>query len=105
MEALPAKDYKSALFYTYKLRPGITNIDDYGLTLARDVKMPEHLIEHAIQIEKCLRQRKTVSNTNYGNETCNLFINLKTDITMYDYIIIHIIQTSITFFISIDITG
>lgn len=81
MEALPAKNDQSTLSYTYKLRPGVTNIDDYGLTLARDVKMPEHLIEHAIQIEKCLRQRKTVSNTNYGKENCNLIINLKTSST------------------------
>lgn len=61
MEALPAKDSISGLFYTYKLRPGVTNIDDYGLTLARDVKMPENLIDHAIEIEKCLLQTNIVS--------------------------------------------
>jgi hypothetical protein len=59
MEALFSS---SGLSYTYKLRSGVTNIDDYGLTLARDVKMPEYLVEHAIQIEKCLRQTKIVSN-------------------------------------------
>lgn len=62
MEALPAKDSTSGLSYTYKLRPGVTNIDDYGLTLAREVKMPENLIDHAIEIEKCLLQTKIVSN-------------------------------------------
>jgi len=61
MEALPARDSSNGLTYTYKLCPGATNIDDYGLTLARDVKMPEHLIEHATEIEKCLRQTRTVS--------------------------------------------
>lgn len=58
MEALSSSN---GLSYTYKLRPGVTNIDDYGLTLARDVKMPEYLVEHAIEIEKCLRQTKIVS--------------------------------------------
>lgn len=66
MEALPATDSSSGLSYTYKIRPGITKIDDYGLTLARDVKMPENLIEHAIEIEKCLRQTKIVSGIYFG---------------------------------------
>lgn len=61
MEALPARDSMYGLSYTYKLLPGVTNIDNYGLALARDVKMPEHLIEHAIEIQKCLRETKTVS--------------------------------------------
>lgn len=61
MEALPSKDFESRLTYTYKLCPGVTNIDDYGLTLARDVKMPEYLIENSIEIEKCLRQTRVVS--------------------------------------------
>lgn len=61
MEALPARDSMNGLSYTYKLRPGVTNIDDYGLTLARDVKMPENLIEHAIDIQKCLCETKKVS--------------------------------------------
>lgn len=61
MEALPERDSASGLFYTHKLLPGVTKIDDYGLTLARDVKMPEKLIEHAIEIENCLRPTKKVS--------------------------------------------
>lgn len=61
MEALPSKDSESRLTYTYKLCLGVTNIDNYGLTLARDVKMPEHLIENAMEIEKCLRQTRVVS--------------------------------------------
>jgi len=61
MEALPSKDSESRLTYTYKLCPGVMNIDDYGIILARDVKMPEHLIENAIEIEKCLRQTRVVS--------------------------------------------
>jgi len=61
MEALPARDSSNGLSYTYKLCPGATNIDDYGLTLARDVKMPEYLIEQATEIEKCLRETRTVS--------------------------------------------
>ncbi|XP_025409358.1 mutS protein homolog 4-like [Sipha flava] len=65
MEALFSS---SGLSYTYKLRSGVTNIDDYGLTLARDVKMPEYLVEHAIQIEKCLRQTKIALPNNPSNE-------------------------------------
>lgn len=65
MEALPARDSINGLSYTYKLRPGVTNIDDYGLTLARDMKMPENLIEHAIEIQKCIRKTKTVSWISY----------------------------------------
>lgn len=61
MEALPASDFTSGLSYTHKLRLGVTNIDDYGLTLARDVKMPENLIDHAIEIGKRLRHTKVVS--------------------------------------------
>lgn len=61
MEALPASDSTSGLSYTHKLRPGVTGIEDYGLTLARDVKMPEHLIDHAIEIAKRLRHTKIVS--------------------------------------------
>lgn len=61
MEALPARDSMNGLSYTYKLLPGVTNIDNYGLALAKDVKMPEHLIDCAIDIEKCLRETKTVS--------------------------------------------
>lgn len=62
MEALPTSDFASGLSYTYKLRPGVTNIDDYGLILAKDVKMPENVVENAIEIDKYLRQTKTVSN-------------------------------------------
>lgn len=60
MEALPARNSTSGLFYTYKLLSGVTKIDNYGITLARDVKMPENLIDHAIEIEKYLRQTRTV---------------------------------------------
>jgi len=63
MEAIPARDSSNGLTYTYKLCRGATNIDDYGLTLARDVKMPEHLIEHATEIGNCLRQTRMVSKT------------------------------------------
>lgn len=61
MEALPSNDSTCGLDYTFKLRLGVTNIDNYGLTLAKDVKMPENLVENAIEIEKYLRQTKTVS--------------------------------------------
>ncbi|XP_026815539.1 mutS protein homolog 4-like [Rhopalosiphum maidis] len=68
MEALPARNSTTRLTYTYKLCPGVTNFDDYGLTLARDVKMPEHLIENAIEIEKCLRQTRIALPDNPSNE-------------------------------------
>lgn len=61
MEALPATDSSSGLSYTYKLLPGVININDYGLALAGDVKLPDKLIEHAIEIEKMLHQTKMVS--------------------------------------------
>jgi len=61
MEALPAKDSANGLSYTYKLQLGVTKIDNYGLTLAKDVKMPDKLIDHAIQIKECLQQKKTVN--------------------------------------------
>lgn len=77
MEALPARDSTNGLSYTHKLLPGVTKIDDYGLTLARDVKMPENLIEHAIEIEKCLRQTKTV------RITFNISIQYNNNIILY----------------------
>jgi len=58
MEALPART--GGFSYTYKLQPGVTKIDDYGLTLARDLKMPENLIDHAVEIEKSLCHTKMV---------------------------------------------
>jgi len=61
MEALPARDFSSGLSYTYKLCHGVTNIDNYGLTLARDVKLPENLVKQATEISNCLRQTRTVS--------------------------------------------
>lgn len=61
METLPAMDLTGGLSYTYKLRPGVTNIDDYGLALAKDVKMPENLIDNAIEIGNILRRTKIVS--------------------------------------------
>lgn len=61
MEALPARDSMNGLSYTYKLLPGVTNIDNYGLALARNLKMPKNLIDCAVDIEKCLRKTKTVS--------------------------------------------
>lgn len=64
MEALPAADSTSGLSYTYKLLPGVTNIDDYGLALAGDVKLPAKLIDHAIEIRKTLHQTKMVSDYN-----------------------------------------
>lgn len=66
MEALPAMDSTSGLSYTYKLLPGVTNINDYGLALAGDVKLPEKLIEHAIEIGKTLNQTKMVSAYSIG---------------------------------------
>lgn len=61
MEAIPAVDSTSGLSYTYKLLPGVMNIDDYGLALAGDVKLPAKLIDHAIEIGKTLHQTKMVS--------------------------------------------
>ncbi|VVC26209.1 P-loop containing nucleoside triphosphate hydrolase,DNA mismatch repair protein MutS, core,DNA [Cinara cedri] len=69
MEALPAMDSTSGLSYTYKLLPGVTNINDYGLALAGDVKLPEKLIEHAIEIGKTLHQTKMTLVDNPSNET------------------------------------
>jgi len=60
MEVLPARDSAHGLTYTYKLKPGVTDIVDYGLTLARDLKMPENLIDHAVEIEKSLRHMNVV---------------------------------------------
>lgn len=61
MEAIPAIDSTSGLSYTYKLRVGVTDIYDYGIALAKNVKMPENLIEHAVHIGNSLRQTKTVN--------------------------------------------
>lgn len=64
MEAVwEANDSMNSLSYTYKLRPGVTNIDNYGIILARDVKMPENLIDHAIEIEKQLVKTNLVSGS------------------------------------------
>jgi len=63
MEALPARDSVDTLTFTYKLRLGVTNISNYGLALAREVKMPDNLIEYAIEIQKHLPQTKIVSSS------------------------------------------
>lgn len=57
--------------YTYKLLPGVTQVDNYGLHLAQRLACPESILVSAKELAQKLSSQRKVKHDGHNCEFCN----------------------------------